>query len=1191
MKKITTTALMAILCIQLSFSQETYKRIQINNPSHNVIHDLQELGIDLTCGVVINQEALTIELFDYELEQLSNKGITYDILIEDMQTFYSERSIKDGPKALAELEHEKMLSSQQRSYSVNEIINNVGQHNECNEIDWATPQNWNLNPNLASGSNTFGGCLTYDMVLQELDDMRALYPNLISAKLDASVTFSDTDVETTIEGRTMYYVRISDNPDMDEDGEPETLYQSLIHSREAASVMQLLYYMWYILENYENDAAIRNLVNNQALYFIPVFNPDGFVYNEVQAPNGGGGQRKNRNTSGGCSIYADGIDLNRNSGYFWDNGGSSDSTCSGTYMGSAPFSEIETQIMRDFFDDHDFELALNHHSFKNAMLHAYAGVDRIPGTSTPFPNSHADEYSKYNHDMTEYNRYAYGPSTYISSLNSGNMNDWMLGGANYNYTGFNSGLARTSGTGSGKETMAWTPENGLSSEGTGGTYGGFWPQPSNFLPISKRAMRMNFLAAYFSGKYGKLHDLNQSDITTTSGNLTFAIENLGQKASDFTVTVTPVLGVNTVGPAVTESFSAAQVLEQRTITIPYTLDSGIQPNDIIKFQVVFTNDYASDNVLLETYITKPYNPNVVFTATADPTNLNGWTSSGSWTTTTDGYQGTNAYKSNSTTVYGTNEDETLQLNGTRDFTNMETVLIQYHAKWDLERSFDFVTIEGSTDGSTWTELCGKLTKVGAQTANNSYSGTPSGIDTTSKNSASTQNGVIALYDGDTQDKWNMEEIVIDASTNAFLFNESTVHLRFRLDTDDTNRQDSYENADFEGFTFDNFKIIEIQASCDNSTPPTGLSVTAITPTSATADWNAVLNTNYDLRYREIGAGSWTDVLDLTINTYDLTGLNPATDYEVQVATKCGAIASSYSISYYFSTENPCTTTIDTFTDTIATSYSESFESDFGGWEQDDTDDFDWTRKQEEPGGDNDSTPSNNTGPELASDGEYFLYIEASDPNFPSKTARLTSPCFDLSLYENAMFSFDYHMFGANIGELTIDVSTDFGGSYTTLNSYTLTGQQNTSHADPWKTQIVDLSGTYDGQIIKLRFSATTDSDGTNGWQGDISIDNFSIIADVSTLNNPSFESTDVKIYPNPFNEQLTIQLSNNMVNDSLNVSVYDISGRVIMTITDLTLKDNQIELTNFDSLASGSYFIKLTNKTRNNVLVKRVIKN
>ena len=94
------------------------------------------------------------------------------------------------------------------------------------------------------------------------------------------------------------------------------------------------------------------------------------------------------------------------------------------------------------------------------------------------------------------------------------------------------------------------------------------------------------------------------------------------------------------------------------------------------------------------------------------------------------------------------------------------------------------------------------------------------------------------------------------------------------------------------------------------------------------------------------------------------------------------------------------------------------------------------------------------------------------------------------------------------------------------------------------------------------------------------IDNFSIIADVSTLNNPSFKSTDVKVYPNPFNNKLTIQLSNNMINDNLNLSIYDISGRVIMNFDDLLLKGNQIALTNFDCLASGWYFIKLTNNTR-----------
>ena len=321
---------MLVASIQLGFTQENYKRVTINNVNEFIIHELQDIGLDLTCGTFFKNNQITVELFDHELDELDANGISYTVLIENMQKFYSERAKADGPKAIAELEFERALSSQ-RSFSVNELLNNVGQYNECVEIDWRIPSNWNLNPNVGTANDDFGGCLTYDMVLQELDDMRAYSIdnglNIISEKLDASLVSGESDIaankQQTVEGRTVYYLRISDNPDIDEVDEPETLYQSLIHSREAATVMNQLYFMWYILENYESDTAIQNLVNNHALYFVPVFNPDGFVYNQTVAPDGGGGQRKNRNTSGGCGTYDDGIDLNRNSGYYWGNGGSS----------------------------------------------------------------------------------------------------------------------------------------------------------------------------------------------------------------------------------------------------------------------------------------------------------------------------------------------------------------------------------------------------------------------------------------------------------------------------------------------------------------------------------------------------------------------------------------------------------------------------------------------------------------------------------------------------------------------------------------------------------------------------------------------------------------------------------------------------------------------------------------------------
>ena len=861
----------------LNSQQSTYKRISISNTSESVIHELQDLGIDLTCGVIINDSKITLELFDYELDLLSDQGINYSILIDDLTKFYSQRAVEDLPKAKAQLAAEKALSAT-RSYSVNEIINNVGQYNECDEIDWAVPVNWNLNP--TASPNSFGGCLTYSQVLQELDDMRALYPNLISVKADASPS-----TQTTIEGRTVYYVRISDNPDIDEAGEPETLYQSLIHSREAATIMNQLYFMWYLLENYATDDAIKNLVNNQALYFIPVYNPDGFVHNQTVAPDGGGGQRKNRNVSAGsCGSYTYGIDLNRNSAYYWGNGGSSTDPCNQTYMGTGQFSEPETQIMRDFFLLHDFGLALNHHSYKNAMLHAYAG--------TTITNPRPDEYSKYNHDMTYYNRYAHGPSTSISALNSGNMNDWMLGGP----AGTSSNGTPT-GTGSGKNTLAWTPENGLSSEGTGGTYGGFWPAPSNYLPIAKRAMRMNFLAAYFSGKYAKLHDLNQNDITTLSGNLNFAIENLGQTASDFTLTITPVSSnVLTAGGPSTQT--GMTILQQNNVNISYTLDPSIQANDEIEFKVVLTNDYASDNVLYEANIVKIYNPTTLLIDDPDTDNLTNWTPlGGTWSTTSDAYSGTTAITSTSSAPYASNESKTLQLNGSIDLNGKSLTLIQFYAKWDLERSFDYVQIEGSINGSTWTPLCGKLTKPGAPNANNTYSGK------SSTNNNFQPDGE-ALYDGDTQDKWNMEEIVIDASNNTFLYDQSTVYLRFDFKTDSSNREDSYYNVDFEGFSFDDFKIIAIDGPCV-ATIPTNLTASNITTTTATLSWDAVSGTTYEYQYREIGAPSWTTLS--TSNTSEtVTGLTIGVQYEAQVRSICPDNSSAFSNSIMFTTSSDIT---------------------------------------------------------------------------------------------------------------------------------------------------------------------------------------------------------------------------------------------------------------------------------------------
>ncbi len=97
----------------------------------------------------------------------------------------------------------------------------------------------------------------------------------------------------TFEGRPVYYVKISDNPN-DNEEETRVLYTGMHHAREPISLQQMLFFMYHLLENYETDPYIKQLIDNTELYFIPCLNPDGYEYNRQISPNGAGCGEKNR---------------------------------------------------------------------------------------------------------------------------------------------------------------------------------------------------------------------------------------------------------------------------------------------------------------------------------------------------------------------------------------------------------------------------------------------------------------------------------------------------------------------------------------------------------------------------------------------------------------------------------------------------------------------------------------------------------------------------------------------------------------------------------------------------------------------------------------------------------------------------------------------------------------------------------
>lgn len=82
--------------------------------------------------------------------------------------------------------------------------------------------------------------------------------------------------------------------------------------------------------------------------------------------------------------------------------------------------------------------------------------------------------------------------------------------------------------------------------------------------------------------------------------------------------------------------------------------------------------------------------------------------------------------------------------------------------------------------------------------------------------------------------------------------------------------------------------------------PNTLNASAITASTATLGWTSTGST-FDLRYREVGATSWIDVLGLSSSTYDIIGLTADTNYEFEVRSLCDANTSAYSSSFSFTT--------------------------------------------------------------------------------------------------------------------------------------------------------------------------------------------------------------------------------------------------------------------------------------------------
>jgi len=197
----------------------------------------------------------------------------------------------------------------------------------------------------------------------------------------------------------------------------------------------------------------------------------------------------------------------------------------------------------------------------------------------------------------------------------------------------------------------------------------------------------------------------------------------------------------------------------------------------------------------------------------------------------------------------------------------------------------------------------------------------------------------------------------------------------------------------------------------------------------------------------------------------------------------------YSIVIFGVTDYPYTADFESEVQHSTTAATTGFTFVTPGWSNTQTgDDADW---RADAGG----TGSVGTGPGTgASSGQadhtpgtssgIYLYFESTDPNFPSKSAYLLSPTFDLTSNPYPLIEFWYSMYGATMGTLAVQATTD-GGTTWSSNLKLISGDQ----GQTWRQAIVDLV-EYRGETnVMFRFTATSIASFTS----DVCLDNFRII--------------------------------------------------------------------------------------------------
>ena len=319
---------------------------------------------------------LDVQIHRKYLPELTQLGINYEFLIDDLQAHHSNRW------------------AQMRGLAINDqgAQRGVGVHDDA----------------FFSNYKQLGEIITY------FNTIAAQRPDIASMSVAGN----------SLQGNDIYALTLSgpDQPGNARADRPVVLWNGGQHAREWVSPMTVSYIASKLADDYDSDPRVSELLNNTRIVIVPVMNPDGYLYTWSNERF----WRKNRRNNGGGTF---GVDLNRNWGYEWGGQGASTDPNDDTYRGTSAFSEPETQVMRDLATSFGDKLVahIDYHTYSQLILWPFGYAD---GVQTPEPDRtfYDNLATALSDEILAYSGVFYTP---IQSVDlypaAGDSSDWFYG--------------------------------------------------------------------------------------------------------------------------------------------------------------------------------------------------------------------------------------------------------------------------------------------------------------------------------------------------------------------------------------------------------------------------------------------------------------------------------------------------------------------------------------------------------------------------------------------------------------------------------------------------------------------------------------------------------------------------------------------------------------------------------------------